>query len=1103
MAARNPANDGIPIVVQNALHTKYYQPNYNKNATIHGLQAFLLPNYLSLRSGGELPRLLAKAHEEEKNCRQNGGKMRRHKRKRRRGRERTKAKRDGIGQANLSESNEDISDAKSVHMECNQGNKKKRKRENKSLTKDVESAANSQEWIYYQMMARIVIAPYTHFLIETMKLMQSSLQSDTSANNALPILHEPSLSEHPAKKAKMTIGSSVTSTATNTTTRTPVASVKNIYLKSSKTQKPSKYISLSSPRESLESLVDEVVGNLVQRTHSLRKSYPRREKPFKCNLIHRRRQRKIRSKQPPHAPKRVIPASFSTNDWLRSSNILSKGYSIGSSDMLSSYYSKTSKVQNPTILRACPNMAPGVHCIQPNSITTYARSSRLMRLLHLVVGDEILSEILLNSIILIPAVEENNPLLFGRGNYFQLCGPPLNIVAKQFEKINGITMGTKANNVSSDGFSSRKRKREDKELRSKPPSADKAPHKLKMEWNPNKTIPQSKLLYSDFYARHVGLSPNHVLNQPSSSEPSDSPTSPTDSEIKLLNEMVQLWPRGGHSPNGDKNIIVYNNKRRNRWRRLRETGILMCREIIRRHKQCDYARLLEIHCTLLVDKCIQDHDSKKELSHLVTLFTSTEDVGHFLKSVLRTSFPNSFWGSKHNFDVVIKTVNVFINLRLTESLSEKLIIEGIRVSDMKWLHSTTRKSCMPDQNKKMTKFTRTGHESAVVLLSNVMRWVYCQYIIPLLRSTFYITDTEFTGRKVVYYRKPVWARIKLLSFKALLKRQYRERTVEKAKKLLSTHNVGCPPAPMRLLPKKTGIRAIAMLSKACPIDDDTALNERMANTSRSNRNTVAPNKILQSAFRALKYEYKKRPMFGAGALGVTEVLPSYCSFLDALRKKFSGDIPQLYFTSADIEHCYDNINQEHLYKQVRSVLAEDQYITQNHLILHPKERSTRCRWQKITCSPSNISDIISTSTGYSQKFYNSVFIDGMSLSVDKKETIIGLLKDHIFGQMVVANGSTGRRLLLQRSGIPQGSILSSLFCNAYFGNVEDKMFDGVFNKDSMVIRGSDASSHRVLMIENPSCLNLLVRIVDDFLLISTDRDTSVRFLRGLSRGEDL
>ena len=37
--------------------------------------------------------------------------------------------------------------------------------------------------------------------------------------------------------------------------------------------------------------------------------------------------------------------------------------------------------------------------------------------------------------------------------------------------------------------------------------------KNKRQWDPNKPIPRGNLFYCDFYNRHVGLSPNHLLNQ--------------------------------------------------------------------------------------------------------------------------------------------------------------------------------------------------------------------------------------------------------------------------------------------------------------------------------------------------------------------------------------------------------------------------------------------------------------------------------------------------------------------------------------------------------------------------------------------------------------
>jgi telomerase reverse transcriptase len=544
----------------------------------------------------------------------------------------------------------------------------------------------------------------------------------------------------------------------------------------------------------------------------------------------------------------------------------------------------------------------------------------------------------------------------------------------------------------------------------------------------------------------------------------------------------------------------------------------MCTEIIRRHKQCDYERLLEKCCPLPFDKnkpvkWQSGHCPKKELSSLVTLFTPSDNVGQFLDAVLQTTLPNNFWGSKHNFCQVTKTLKVFTNLGLTETFPEKSVVAGIRVLDMKWLHPNTHKS-KSLRGEKKPKLARSGHESAVILLRNVMHWIYTQFITPLLRSTFYITDTEFTGRRVVYYRRPVWARIRLLSLEALLTRQYRERSIEKAHKVLSTHHVGCPPAPLRLLPKKSGIRAIAMLSKFCAIDDRKVSVSEEATKTNNLQSILPPNKILQSTFHALKYEYKKQStLFGAGVLGVTEVFPSYCLFVDALRKKFGWSTVansnpknefKLYFTSGDIQKCYDTINQEHLYKQVRPVVKEDYYITQNHFILHSRHRgksSTRCRWQKTTCSPDKFSDFLSMSKAFSDKYCKSIFVDGTNHSVEKRQHIVGLLKDHIFGQMVVANGSKDQLVLLQRNGIPQGSILSSLFCNAYFGNVEERMFDGVFEQGSTVIRGSsNASNLRTLLLEKENAIHLLVRIVDDYMLISTDKATSLRFLKKLDRG---
>jgi len=277
--------------------------------------------------------------------------------------------------------------------------------------------------------------------------------------------------------------------------------------------------------------------------------------------------------------------------------------------------------------------------------------------------------------------------------------------------------------------------------------------------------------------------------------------------------------------------------------------------------------------------------------------------------------------------------------------------------------------------------------------------------------------------------------------KLLLKQQYREMSAVKVQKLLSNHNVGCPPAPLRILPKASGIRAIAMLSRSCAVDSNPGHISGARNNCLRRKSGPAPNKILQSTFHALKYEYEKRPsLFGAGVFGLTEVFPSFCLFVDALKKRESslnltmkghnyGGVggggsrrTPLYFASADIKHCYDTIHQKRLYELMRSVVDEDVYMTKNNFILHcnNRNRSLRCRWTKRTFSPDQLARFHhATSNVSTNRYFNSVFVEGVHCSIEKKEKISGLLRDHIFGQILVANGNRGQRYLLQHSGIPQ------------------------------------------------------------------------------------
>jgi telomerase reverse transcriptase len=76
-----------------------------------------------------------------------------------------------------------------------------------------------------------------------------------------------------------------------------------------------------------------------------------------------------------------------------------------------------------------------------------------------------------------------------------------------------------------------------------------------------------------------------------------------------------------------------------------------------------------------------------------------------------------------------------------------------------------------------------------------------------------------------------------------------------------------------------------------------------------------------------------------------------------------------------------------------------------------------------------------------------------------------------------------------------------MLCNIYFGNIEEILLDGVFEiGSSRIIRGCSSTDCDAVLVQDKSDIHLLVRIVDDFLLISTNKSTSARFMKKLNEG---
>jgi telomerase reverse transcriptase len=103
----------------------------------------------------------------------------------------------------------------------------------------------------------------------------------------------------------------------------------------------------------------------------------------------------------------------------------------------------------------------------------------------------------------------------------------------------------------------------------------------------------------------------------------------------------------------------------------------------------------------------------------------------------------------------------------------------------------------------------------------------------------------------------------------------------------------------------------------------------------------------------------------------------------------------------------------------------------------------------------------------------TVFVDSVVQRRETHDKLLSLLSEHIERNIV----QIGTKHYRQKTGIPQGSIVSSLLCSFFYAELEKE----------------------VLNFLDPS-QSVLLRLIDDFLLISTDREAATRFVHTMHAG---
>ena len=368
------------------------------------------------------------------------------------------------------------------------------------------------------------------------------------------------------------------------------------------------------------------------------------------------------------------------------------------------------------------------------------------------------------------------------------------------------------------------------------------------------------------------------------------------------------------------------------------------------------------------------------------------------------------------------------------------------------------------------------------LLHEVIYYVFDSILIPLIRTHFYVTESQVYRNRLFYFRHDIWQQLTEKPLDGLQSSMFEELHKHKAQRILARRSLGY--GVLRLLPKPTGVRPILNLRR-----------RMMGRTSAGKKATsLGPsvNSIVAPISNMLNYEKMRSPSsLGSALQSVGDMQPRLKEFKERLQRQGHGSERSqrpLYFVKLDIQSCFDTIPQDKLIDLIERTVSEDSYCITKHVEIRPQAGSSSC-WPmqglhkgKVLrrfvgraapmSKPQHLPDFIAGST--SARKAHTVFVDALAQKEHATDELLDLLDEHVRNNLVKVGG----KYLRQRNGIPQGSVLSCLLCNFFYGELEHEVLGFLQTDEAM-----------------------LLRLIDDFLLITSDVQVAMKFLRVMVEGQ--
>lgn len=127
--------------------------------------------------------------------------------------------------------------------------------------------------------------------------------------------------------------------------------------------------------------------------------------------------------------------------------------------------------------------------------------------------------------------------------------------------------------------------------------------------------------------------------------------------------------------------------------------------------------------------------------HLLEQYSSHRAVFLFVRACSLRVIPTELFGSATNRNKFFRNIQKIIGMSRYEQLPLGCLMKSMRVTHCHWM-----------------KELRSNTER-LQLLAKVLCWLMTAFVLPLIKSYFYVTDSATYRNRMFYYRKSLWKKI--------------------------------------------------------------------------------------------------------------------------------------------------------------------------------------------------------------------------------------------------------------------------------------------------------------------------------------------------------